>query len=714
MKKIAVLLFLLSCVAWSATSYADAKPMRIGPVSLYGALGTNGNKVVSIESGKQVMLRGMSLFWSDATGLGYYTDNAISWASNSLGIDVFRFAMGVQYYNSQGNPTEPLLSGYITNPDAMMSKLDMMVRAAIVNDVYIIVDWHSHRAESEQSSAVSFFRTASERYKGIPNIIWEVYNEPVNTDMGTIARYADAVIGAIRVNSPNLALVGTPRWSQMGSCGGVNKDNVAYVFHFYAGSHSVNGYSGNVTSCMNGGNAVFISEWGTTDADGSGSVNSSESNNWISFMERNRISNCNWSLRHDKVDDKTEASALFSGNKVLASVQDLEAAEFSTSGKIVSKYLKDNRSSWVDSLTYGARNGACKFDHVVMSIADGSLSGKANGSCSYTSSDESVVVIENGVIKAKSAGVAVLTGNDNTKTVVQVTPLPSQNIYLYEITCRLNDACTGETYANLSNSGSVHEKKISVAKTDEGAEVTVTSDNPDVIEVYKKTCSNSSFCYGVDRNNQIWIANFKSLGTANIHVTAPAVTGYAALDTVLEFSYAKAVPKLNNKIFYTRRVELNSETEMFMETIGGKTIEYTLSDPTLASIDGKNLVTGDTPGELFITAEAPEGDYYEALSTSITVYIGMDPETQGIAKKGSLESGVVGKVYGDKLFVNSRNTGIVRVQVFDLLGKCMFKSAENVGATSTMAVDLKSLPRGRYVIKAEQNSQATYLQWNKK
>ena len=92
----------------------------------------------------------------------------------------------------------------------------------------------------------------------------------------------------------------------------------------------------------------------------------------------------------------------------------------------------------------------------------------------------------------------------------------------------------------------------------------------------------------------------------------------------------------------------------------------------------------------------------------------MDPETQGIAKKGSLESGVVGKVYGDKLFVNSRNTGIVRVQVFDLLGKCMFKSAENVGATSTMAVDLKSLPRGRYVIKAEQNSQATYLQWNKK
>ena len=269
MKKIAMLLFLLSCVAWSATSYADAKPMRIGPVSLYGALGTNGNKVVSIESGKQVMLRGMSLF-----------------------------------YNSQGNPTEPLSSGYISNPDAMMSKLDMMVRAAIVNDVYIIVDWHSHRAESEQSSAVSFFRTASERYKGIPNIIWEVYNEPVNTDMGTIARYADAVIGAIRVNSPNLALVGTPRWSQMGSCGGVNKDNVAYVFHFYAGSHSVNGYSGNVTSCMNGGNAVFISEWGTTDANGSGSVNASESNNWISFMERNRISNCNWSLRHDKVDDK--------------------------------------------------------------------------------------------------------------------------------------------------------------------------------------------------------------------------------------------------------------------------------------------------------------------------------------------------------------------------------------------------------------------------
>ena len=239
MKKLFFLLSVFCCVAWAATSYDQAKPMRIGPVSVYGALGTNGNKIVSLSSGQEVMLRGMSLFWGDAIGVPYYNEIAISWAGDYLGIDVFRYAMPAQYYNSDGLASEPVAASYayISSPTSAMTRLDRMVAAAIENDIYIIIDWHSHRAEQEQSSALGFFRQAAERYKGIPNIIWEVYNEPVHTDMGTVARYANTVIAAIRVNSPNLALVGTPNWSQMGSCGGVSQTNVAYVFHVYAASH---------------------------------------------------------------------------------------------------------------------------------------------------------------------------------------------------------------------------------------------------------------------------------------------------------------------------------------------------------------------------------------------------------------------------------------------------------------------------------------------
>ena len=71
MKKLIFLLGAFCCVAWAATSYDQAKPLRIGPVSVYGALGTSGNKIVSQSSGQEVMLRGMSLFWGDAIGVAF-------------------------------------------------------------------------------------------------------------------------------------------------------------------------------------------------------------------------------------------------------------------------------------------------------------------------------------------------------------------------------------------------------------------------------------------------------------------------------------------------------------------------------------------------------------------------------------------------------------------------------------------------------------------
>ena len=84
---------MLSCAVTFASAAVDAKPLRLGPVSVYGTLGVKSGKIVSQASGKQVMLRGMSLFWSDATGSQYYNPTVISWAAEKLGIDVFRFAM---------------------------------------------------------------------------------------------------------------------------------------------------------------------------------------------------------------------------------------------------------------------------------------------------------------------------------------------------------------------------------------------------------------------------------------------------------------------------------------------------------------------------------------------------------------------------------------------------------------------------------------------
>ena len=336
-KALAASALLLGAVEANAAA-STAKPLRVGPVQNFGALGTSGSKIIGLKNNKEAMIRGMSMFWSDATGIQYYNKEVIKWAVDNLKIDVFRYAMGINYYDSDGGSSNKLDESYsyIGNPDVQEGKIDQMVEAAIENDIYIIIDWHSHRAYdgSEKSKAKSFFSKMATKYKDVPNIIWEVFNEPAGSfnDWGQIKSYASDVIGGIRsAGNKNLALVGTPNWSQMGSCGGVSGDNIGYVFHFYAGTHSVGSYGGAVTSCKSGGNAVFITEWGTTTADGKSDANTSASSEWTNFMEQNKISNCNWSLRQKvtKIGNASdEGSAMFAGDKALTKQSELASASY--------------------------------------------------------------------------------------------------------------------------------------------------------------------------------------------------------------------------------------------------------------------------------------------------------------------------------------------------------------------------------------------------
>ena len=69
MKLTKLLTGILACAAIPAfASAATATPKKVGPVSYYGALHTSGSKIIGAKNNQQVMLRGVSLFWSDATG----------------------------------------------------------------------------------------------------------------------------------------------------------------------------------------------------------------------------------------------------------------------------------------------------------------------------------------------------------------------------------------------------------------------------------------------------------------------------------------------------------------------------------------------------------------------------------------------------------------------------------------------------------------------
>ena len=145
-KALAASALLLSAVEANAAA-STAKPLRIGPVQVHGALGTNGNKIVGQKSGKEVMIRGMSMFWSDATGIQYYNKEVIKWAVDNLKMDVFRYAMGINYYDSDGGSSNKLDESYSYKgkPDMQEGKVDQWVEADIANNIYIIIDWPRHR-----------------------------------------------------------------------------------------------------------------------------------------------------------------------------------------------------------------------------------------------------------------------------------------------------------------------------------------------------------------------------------------------------------------------------------------------------------------------------------------------------------------------------------------------------------------------------------------
>jgi hypothetical protein len=301
-----VCLFVLVCFAFAAS--------RVGPVSAYGQLQAGKNSsgkgqiygsCKGVSSGNEVQVQGMSLFWSiaDDVGAPFWTADYVSGFVSRQNIQIIRAPMGVDEEWGAGN--------YFTNISRYQGLMNTVVQAAIDNDIYVIIDYHSHKANDNVNNAKTFFKYMAEKWGKYDNVIFEIFNEPTSQDWSTIKNYADQVISTIRQYSDNLIVVGNRSWDQYpneAASNPINDKNVAYTFHFYAGTHYTGKEGANAVSAMNSGLSVFVSEWGTVNADGGGSV-SGNSSTWLNWMNDHKLSGANWS-----VSNKNEGASYFNGS----------------------------------------------------------------------------------------------------------------------------------------------------------------------------------------------------------------------------------------------------------------------------------------------------------------------------------------------------------------------------------------------------------------
>ncbi|KAJ8910370.1 hypothetical protein NQ315_002572 [Exocentrus adspersus] len=308
----------LACFIDISTS-SDA---ALETVSKHGKLSVNGVDLVD-ENGDKVQLKGMSLFW-DVWMPQYYNKESVVAIHDACHSNVVRIA---------ATATTDLDGGYIQTPDAILEHVYAVADAAIEADIYAIIDWHDHAADTHLNYSIDFFDTVSKKYAGVPNILYETFNEPTQEDWSTVLKpYHEAVIKAIRANEPDgIIILGTPTWSQEVDKAAndpiTGQTNIMYTLHFYAGTHK-QWLRDTASGALQKGIPIFVTEYGTVNADATAPVDEAESRKWWDWLDENNISYANWAI-----SDKDEGASVLKPNTTADQV--CQESSLTESGKLV-------------------------------------------------------------------------------------------------------------------------------------------------------------------------------------------------------------------------------------------------------------------------------------------------------------------------------------------------------------------------------------------
>jgi endoglucanase len=288
-------LLLLFCLSFTAQGMAQS----LSPVKQHGALKVSHGQMVD-SHGAAPQLRGISMSWSVWGGKKYYNPQVVRWLRSDFKTSLLRVSMAVE---PQG--------GYLKDPEGQEKLVTAVIDEAILQGIYVLIDWHDHHANINVAASKAFFGKMSRKYAGIPNVIYEIWNEPEKIEWPTIKNYATEVIATIRKNDPeNVIVVGSPSWDQGVDIAAKDRitgfKNIVYSFHFYASDpNHQEKLMAKADAAILAGLPLFVTEWGVGESNGDGIFDAEKTGGWWNWMERNKLSSANWNIT-----DKQETTAL--------------------------------------------------------------------------------------------------------------------------------------------------------------------------------------------------------------------------------------------------------------------------------------------------------------------------------------------------------------------------------------------------------------------
>lgn len=289
-------------------------------VTKNGYLNTSKGYVAN-EKGEKTSLAGISYFWINENPVGlFWNKETVDYLVDEYNMQVFRLPITISPCGSNGqeacskyNDVWGYKEGgsrenYRYNPEWMKEMADRVIKACIENDVYVIIDFHEHKAENWVDLANDFFTYFASKWGEYPNVMYEIYNEPLCDDQ-TVVNYAKKVIPTIRnIDKKNVIIVGSSEFSRHPdkvTDAGKGYENIAYTWHGYVkynhqadwGQHS----EWNTTV------PVVVTEWGCGQGGGDGDLRS---------IYKNRgVIHCFWSMAN-KNTDGDEAWSILKANVI--------------------------------------------------------------------------------------------------------------------------------------------------------------------------------------------------------------------------------------------------------------------------------------------------------------------------------------------------------------------------------------------------------------